>query len=120
MGDLQVTLILTLLEFLYSFGSVLGIVALVLYTFPLLGLIFVPMALLYYTISGYYRRSSVETQRLDSILRSSLYGGYSGQFPSSIHLCNLAKITERNFDRITYHSCVWATGTRSHDLLIEV
>ena len=49
------------------------------------------MALLYYTISGYYRRSSVETQRLDSILRSSLYGGYSGQFILAICMYDLLK-----------------------------
>jgi len=75
------------------------------------------MALVYYTISGYYRCSSVETQRLDSILRSSLYGGFSGQFDSSIYTYNLTKTTERNLDRITYHSCVWGTGTRIYNLL---
>ena len=36
------------------------------YTFPYLGIIFLPMAIIYYIISIYYRRSSVETKRLDS------------------------------------------------------
>ena len=36
------------------------------------------MAIIYYIISIYYRRSSVETKRLDSLLRSILYGSYSG------------------------------------------
>jgi ATP-binding cassette, subfamily C (CFTR/MRP), member 1 len=38
------------------------------------------MAFLYYIVSVYYRRSSVETKRLDSLLRSILYGSYSGKF----------------------------------------
>ena len=50
------------------------------YTFPYLGIIFLPMAIIYYIISIYYRRSSVETKRLDSLLRSILYGSYSGNF----------------------------------------
>ena len=56
----------------------LGTIALVFYTFPYLGIIFIPMGALYYIISIYYRRSSVETKRLDSLLRSILYGSYSG------------------------------------------
>jgi hypothetical protein len=36
------------------------------------------MGSVYYLISIYYRRSSVETKRLDSLLRSILYGSYSG------------------------------------------
>jgi len=57
---------------------VLGIIFLVFYTFPLLGIIFVPMGVLYYLSGVYYRRSSVETKRLDALLRSTLYGSYSG------------------------------------------
>ncbi|RDB26371.1 Oligomycin resistance ATP-dependent permease YOR1 [Hypsizygus marmoreus] len=70
-------LALTLWQFLFTFSSVLGTVALVFYTFPYLGIIFAPMAVLYYLISVYYRRSSVETKRLDSLMRSTLYGSYS-------------------------------------------
>ncbi|KAF8066646.1 multidrug resistance-associated ABC transporter [Lyophyllum atratum] len=70
-------LALTLWQFLSTFSSVLGTVALVFYTFPLLGIIFAPMAVLYYLVSVYYRRTSVETKRLDSLMRSSLYGSYS-------------------------------------------
>ena len=35
--------------------------------------------MLYWIVATYYRRTSVETKRLDSILRSVLYGSYSGQ-----------------------------------------
>ncbi|KAF8154551.1 multidrug resistance-associated ABC transporter [Crassisporium funariophilum] len=68
---------LTLMQFLSTFTSVLGTIALVFYTFPYLGIIFLPMSILYYIVSIYYRRSSVETKRLDSLLRSILYGSYS-------------------------------------------
>ncbi|KAJ7284398.1 multidrug resistance-associated ABC transporter [Mycena rebaudengoi] len=70
-------LALTLSQFLGSFTSVLGTVALVFYTFPYLGIIFAPMTLIYYVVSVYYRRSSVETKRLDSLMRSKLYASFS-------------------------------------------
>ncbi|KAJ2912814.1 hypothetical protein MD484_g7600, partial [Candolleomyces efflorescens] len=66
---------------LYSFASIIasvfGVVALIFYTFPWLGIIFVPLTIIYYFVSVYYRASSVETQRLDAILRSSLYASVS-------------------------------------------
>lgn len=37
------------------------------------------MAILYTITSIYYRRTSVETKRLDSILRSALYSSFSGE-----------------------------------------
>ncbi|KAG6916302.1 hypothetical protein DXG01_007459 [Tephrocybe rancida] len=67
----------TLWQFLTTFSSVLGTVALVFYTFPYLGIIFAPMAVLYWMISVYYRSTSVETKRLDSLMRSTLYGSFS-------------------------------------------
>jgi hypothetical protein len=60
--------------------SVLGTVALVFYTFPYLGIIFLPLSVLYLLAAVFYRRTSVETKRLDSILRSQLYSSYSGQY----------------------------------------
>lgn len=50
------------------------------YTFPYLGIIFVPLMILYYIAAVYYRRSSVEAKRLDSLLRSALYSSYSGPY----------------------------------------
>ncbi|KAK0199743.1 multidrug resistance-associated ABC transporter [Desarmillaria ectypa] len=66
-----------LAQFLNTFSSVIGTIALVFYTFPLLGIIFGPMIVLYYLVSMYYRRTSVETKRLDSLMRSALYSSYS-------------------------------------------
>ncbi|KAJ7658502.1 multidrug resistance-associated ABC transporter [Mycena rosella] len=68
---------MTLMQLLSTFSSVIGTVFLVFYTFPYLGIIFAPMAVLYYGVSVYYRRSSVETKRLDSLMRSALYASYS-------------------------------------------
>ncbi|KAJ3517101.1 hypothetical protein NLJ89_g715 [Agrocybe chaxingu] len=68
---------LIFMQFLTTLASVFGTIGLVFYTFPYLGIIFVPLTTLYYWASVYYRRSSVETKRLDSLLRSVLYGSYS-------------------------------------------
>ncbi|KAG6830985.1 hypothetical protein H0H92_013457 [Tricholoma furcatifolium] len=67
----------TLWQFLSTFSAVCGTIVLVFYTLPYLGLIFVPMVILYWMVSIYYRRTSVETKRLDSLLRSRLYASYS-------------------------------------------
>lgn len=72
-------LMMTMMQFLSTFSSVLGTVALVFYTFPLLGIIFAPLMVLYYFTSNYYRRTSVETKRLDSLMRSALYSSYTGK-----------------------------------------
>lgn len=53
----------------FSF-QVFGTVGLVFYTFPLLGTLFAPMGLLYFLFAAFYRASSRECKRIDSILRS--------------------------------------------------
>lgn len=65
-----------------GFSNVIGTAALVFYTFPYLGIIFVPLSILYYATALYYRRTSVETKRLDSLMRSALYASYSGKSSS--------------------------------------
>ncbi|KAF8500114.1 multidrug resistance-associated ABC transporter [Gautieria morchelliformis] len=64
-------------QLLSQVSSVLGTVALVFYTFPLLGIIFAPLTILYWACATFYRRTSVEAKRLDSLLRSALYASYS-------------------------------------------
>ncbi|KAF5354262.1 hypothetical protein D9756_007067 [Leucocoprinus leucothites] len=68
---------MTLMQFLNMFANILGTVALVFYTFPYLGIIFAPMAVLYYMVAAFYRKTSVETKRLDSLMRSTLYASYT-------------------------------------------
>ena len=53
------------------------------YMFPYLGIILVPLIVLYYLAALYYRRTSVEVKRLDSNLRSILYASYTGRWSNS-------------------------------------
>ncbi|KZT57357.1 hypothetical protein CALCODRAFT_434214 [Calocera cornea HHB12733] len=64
-------------QLLTTFASVIGTVFLVFYTYAYLGIIFIPLLVLYWAASTFYRRTSVETKRMDSILRSNLYAAYS-------------------------------------------
>ncbi|GJJ12903.1 hypothetical protein Clacol_007149 [Clathrus columnatus] len=64
-------------QLLNTFASVLGTIALVFYIFPLLGIIFAPLSILYWGFLSFYRRTSIEVKRLDSTLRSALYASYS-------------------------------------------
>ncbi|KAK0242171.1 multidrug resistance-associated ABC transporter, partial [Armillaria nabsnona] len=73
--DNRLTLALT--QFLNTFSSVVGTFALIFYIFPLLGIILFPTVALYYFLSLYYRRTSVETKRLSSLMRSAFYSSYS-------------------------------------------
>ncbi|CAE6373370.1 unnamed protein product [Rhizoctonia solani] len=57
--------------------NILGTVALVFYTYAWLGIMFPPLFLLYGYFSIFYRRTSIEVKRLDSILRSLLYAAFS-------------------------------------------
>ncbi|PPQ74022.1 hypothetical protein CVT26_006961 [Gymnopilus dilepis] len=77
---LDTELSITLLQFLSTFSSVLGTVGLVFYTFPYLGILFLPLSIMYWMVATYYRRSSVETKRLDSLMRSILYGSFTETF----------------------------------------
>jgi ABC-type multidrug transport system fused ATPase/permease subunit len=47
-----------------------------LHSYPLLGIIFVPMAILYYGFATFYRQSSREIKRIDSVLRSHIYSSF--------------------------------------------
>jgi hypothetical protein len=120
MGQVSICLVKTpksvclyLDQFLYSFGSVFGVIVLIFLTFPPLGVIFLPIAILYYIVSVYYRRSSVETQRLDSLLRSALYSSYSGASVQRIRMHHGLTHSFRNTDRSDNHPCVSRAGMHS-------
>ncbi|KAG9227354.1 hypothetical protein CCMSSC00406_0004107 [Pleurotus cornucopiae] len=72
-----------LYSFMATIMSMFGTAGLVFYTFPYLGIMFAPMAVIYYVIAKYYRRTSIETKRLDSLMRSRLYASYSGSYNPS-------------------------------------
>lgn len=59
--------------------QVIGTVFLVFYTFAYLGIIFVPMLILYGTAASFYRRTSREVKRIDSITRSFIYSSFQEQ-----------------------------------------
>jgi ATP-binding cassette, subfamily C (CFTR/MRP), member 1 len=77
----------TLFQLLFTLFQVFGTIALVFYTFPLLGIIFAPLFLAYFIVATFYRRTSVETKRLDSLLRSALYASYTGPSASLPLVC---------------------------------
>ncbi|EFI26687.1 ATP-binding cassette [Coprinopsis cinerea okayama7 len=67
----------TMYSFFLIFASMFGVVGLVFYTFPYLGISFAPIGVFYYVMFSYYRRTSIETKRLEAILRSTLYAAIS-------------------------------------------
>lgn len=48
--------------------NVLGVIALIFYAFPWLGIMLVPLFLLYYSVASFYRATSREVKRIDSIV----------------------------------------------------
>ncbi|KAJ2916152.1 hypothetical protein MD484_g4261, partial [Candolleomyces efflorescens] len=68
---------MVMFQFSNTLFSVFGTAGLIFYTFPYLGILFVPLIILYQLVSVYYRRTSVEAKRWDSVLRSILYAAYS-------------------------------------------
>ncbi|GJJ68711.1 hypothetical protein EMPS_01057 [Entomortierella parvispora] len=67
----------TLYELTITLVTILGTIALVIVTFPLLMIAIVPLLGLYYALSIYYRTTSREVKRLDSNMRSYLYAYFS-------------------------------------------
>ncbi len=49
-----------------------------------------PLSILYYLTAIYYRRTSVEAKRLDSMMRSALYSSYSGEQRVPAEVLNVA------------------------------
>ncbi|TFK23810.1 ATP-dependent bile acid permease [Coprinopsis marcescibilis] len=64
-------------QFSNTLFHIFGTIGLVFYIFPYLGIIFAPMVVIYQVISLYYRRTSVEAKRWDSLHRSILYSSFS-------------------------------------------
>lgn len=66
-------------QFLTQVMSVLGTVALVFYTFPLLGILFGPILFVYLSLSIFFRRTSRELKRMDSTTRSFIFSNFAEQ-----------------------------------------
>ena len=78
--------------------SVFGTVALVFYTFPLLGILFAPMLFCYLALSAFFRRTSRELKRIDSTTRSFLFSNFTEQL-GGISTIRAYKQQERFLDK---------------------
>ena len=101
-----------------ALSSVLGTVAHVLLLPVPWNHFFLPMSILYYNVSSYYRCSSVETKRFDSLMRLVLYGSFFGQCFFTKLFWSKLMIGCRNFDWFSNHThlsqagllCTWHGG----------
>ncbi|WVQ72551.1 hypothetical protein IAR50_002108 [Cryptococcus sp. DSM 104548] len=63
--------------------AAVGTFGLILYTYPWLGLAFIPLTAFYYIAGGYYRQTSREVKRIDSNTRSHIYSSFGEQLDGS-------------------------------------
>ncbi|OCF34449.1 cadmium ion transporter [Kwoniella heveanensis BCC8398] len=59
--------------------AAVGTFGLILYTYPYLGLAFIPLCFFYYIAGSYYTQVSREVKRIDSITRSQIYSSFGEQ-----------------------------------------
>ncbi|WWC92110.1 uncharacterized protein L201_007064 [Kwoniella dendrophila CBS 6074] len=59
--------------------AAVGTFGLILYTYPWLGIAFIPLCLFYWICGSYYRQTSREIKRIDSITRSNIYSSFGEQ-----------------------------------------
>ncbi|OCF42639.1 cadmium ion transporter [Kwoniella heveanensis CBS 569] len=59
--------------------AAVGTFGLILYTYPYLGLAFIPLCFFYYIAGTYYTQVSREVKRIDSITRSQIYSSFGEQ-----------------------------------------
>ncbi|KZW02976.1 multidrug resistance-associated ABC transporter [Exidia glandulosa HHB12029] len=64
-------------QLLNNGATIVGTIGLVLYSYSWLGIMFPPLIVVYAIFLAFYRRTSIEAKRLDSILRTVLYAGFS-------------------------------------------
>ncbi|KAG4106141.1 P-loop containing nucleoside triphosphate hydrolase protein [Neocallimastix lanati (nom. inval.)] len=63
--------------FFTSLGTTISTLCLMLYAAPIFGVALVPLLILYYFVQQFYRSTSRELKRIDSITRSPLYANFS-------------------------------------------
>ncbi|KJE02687.1 cadmium ion transporter [Cryptococcus gattii NT-10] len=63
--------------------SAIGTFGLILYSYPWLGLAFIPLTIFYYIAGSYYRQTSLEIKRINSITRSRIYSSFGEQLAGS-------------------------------------
>lgn len=73
-------------QLLTQIMSVIGTVALVFYTYAYLGIIFVPMLLIYLGLASFFRHTSRELKRIDSTARSFIYSHFAEQLAGTLSI----------------------------------
>lgn len=63
--------------FLANIFGLLGMLVMITYGLPWIGLVLLPLAAVYYSIQRYYRRTSRELKRLYSLTLSPIYTHFS-------------------------------------------
>jgi len=95
-------------------SSIFGTIALVIWSYHWLGLIFPPLIIVFSFIVAFYRRTSCEVQRLDALLRSLLYASYTEALTG---LSTIRAYREQNrFVKATEHNL--DIGNRAYFLTI--
>ncbi|KDQ12182.1 hypothetical protein BOTBODRAFT_34790 [Botryobasidium botryosum FD-172 SS1] len=101
-------------QFLQQGSSVFGTVGLVVWSYHWLGVMFPPLFLSFWFLLTYYRRTSREAQRMDSLLRSLLYASYTEALTG---LSTIRAFREQaRFIRVTDHNV--DIGNRAYFLTI--
>lgn len=76
-------------QFYYLFGSILsilGMIGLVFYAYPFLGIMFAPLFIVYYIIGLVYARTSRQLRRIDSTMRSYVYSAFGEQLAGVVSI----------------------------------
>jgi len=72
------SLLFTSMQMLFTnFGNTIATLAFMLYVAPIFGVALVPLLILYYFVQQFYRSTSRELKRIDSITRSPLYANFT-------------------------------------------
>ncbi|KDQ09674.1 hypothetical protein BOTBODRAFT_137615 [Botryobasidium botryosum FD-172 SS1] len=101
-------------QLLAQVSSVFGTIGLVIWSYNWLGLMFPPLIILFFIVIAFYRRTSCEAQRLDSLLRSLLYASYTEALTG---LPTIRAFREQNrFVKVTEHNV--DIGNRAYFLTI--
>lgn len=66
--------------------SIMGTIGLVFYTFPYLGLVFIPMFAVYYLIGVVYARAARQVRRINSTMRSYVYSAFGEQLSGVVSI----------------------------------
>ncbi|KAG8463488.1 hypothetical protein KFE25_004999 [Diacronema lutheri] len=112
-GDLQVVdvqLRATTQQLFLCLFNIVGILTIVLYAAPYVGLALLPIALLYANYAHLYRCSSREITRLDSVSKSPIYAG----FAESLHGASTISAYEKRSEFVNRSAALFDSNLRAY------